>query len=263
MNGPAAVLALVLAETAAGAAAFLFLTPLWDEVKRGFFYLVGLVTMVLAFSAAASAAAGFDRVDAPGGRLGMALAVVLGAATFLWLVLLRTRQATLARWVGIATVPLATAMLFAFARAIPEALWLSAFQLVAGAVFAGAVLDGLLLGHWYLTDRRLTRGPINRMAWLLVGSVVLEAVAVVAGGIGARDQPGSTSSSISALLTVAGNATWIAVGMVACTGLIAGFIRASLKGSRPSAVQSATGFFYLAVITGITAELAAKVRFLP
>jgi hypothetical protein len=154
-------------------------------------------------------------------------------------------------------------MLFAFARAIPEALWLSFFQLLAGAVFSGAVLDGLLLGHWYLTDRKLPRGPINRMAWFLLGAVALEAVAVIAGGIGARDQPGSTSSSISALLTVAGNATWIAVGMVACTGLIAAFIRASLKGARPSAVQSATGFFYLAVITAFTAELAAKVRFLP
>jgi hypothetical protein len=35
-----------------------------------------------------------------------------------------------------------------------------------------------------------------------------------------------------------------------------------LRGTRPAAVQSATGFFYLAVITAFTAELAAKVRFL-
>jgi hypothetical protein len=28
-------------------------------------------------------------------------------------------------------------------------------------------------------------------------------------------------------------------------------------------VQAATGFFYLAVITAVTAEFAAKVRFLP
>ena len=41
------------------------------------------------------------------------------------------------------------------------------------------------------------------------------------------------------------------------------FIALTLRGTRPSAVQSATGFFYLAVITAFTAELAAKVRFLP
>ena len=34
MNGPAGVLALVVAETVAGGAAFLFLTPLWREVRQ-------------------------------------------------------------------------------------------------------------------------------------------------------------------------------------------------------------------------------------
>jgi len=34
MTGPAGVMALVLAETAAGGAAFLFLTPLWNEVSE-------------------------------------------------------------------------------------------------------------------------------------------------------------------------------------------------------------------------------------
>ena len=52
-------------------------------------------------------------------------------------------------------------------------------------------------------------------------------------------------------------------GVYFSTGLIAIFIRLTLRGERQSAVQSATGFFYLAVITAFTAELAAKVRFLP
>jgi hypothetical protein len=94
-------------------------------------------------------------------------------------------------------------------------------------------------------------------------AVLLETAAVILGGIGAPDHPGQTSTSINPLLTVAGSATWIAIGMVACTGLIAVFIRLTLRGTRPTAVQSATGFFYLAVITAFTAELAAKVRFLP
>ena len=51
--------------------------------------------------------------------------------------------------------------------------------------------------------------------------------------------------------------------MVGTTGLVVGFVRATLRGERPSAVQAATGFFYLAVITALTAEFAAKVRFLP
>jgi hypothetical protein len=51
--------------------------------------------------------------------------------------------------------------------------------------------------------------------------------------------------------------------MVGTTALIAVMIRLTLKGDRPSAVQSATGFFYLAVVTAFTAEVAVKVRFLP
>jgi hypothetical protein len=263
VSGPAGVLALVLAETAAGAAGFLFLTPLWSEVKRGFFYLTGLVVLVLAVSAAGAAGAGFDPAKAPAGRTGMFLALALGGATLLWMAMMRFGQAGPARALGIATVALALGMLVAFADATPEGFGISLVQLLAGAVFTGAVLDGLLLGHWYLTDRRLTRGPINRMAWLLIGSVAVEAIVVLAGASAAPPGGGAASSSVSPLLTVSGNATWIAFGMVACTGLIAAFIRASLKGTRPSAVQSATGFFYLAVITAFTAELAAKVRFLP
>ncbi len=125
----------------------------------------------------------------------------------------------------------------------------------------GAVLDGLLLGHWYLTDRRLSRGPINRMAWILIAAVLLEAAAVIVGSAGG--DPTTGSSTLNPLLTIAGSATWIAFGMVACTALIAVMIRLTLKGTRPTAVQSATGFFYLAVITAFTAELAAKVGFLP
>lgn len=259
MKGPAGVLVLVLAETAAGGAGFLFLTPLWDEVKRGFFFLTGGIVLVLTLAAAGAAGGGSVFARAAAGRQATALTFVLAGATLLWLALMALRRAVAARVLGIATAPVAVAMLVLFARATGEGLALSLFQLLAGALFTGAVLDGLLLGHWYLTDRKLPRGPINRMAWLLIGAVVVEAAAVLAGGL--RAGPGS-ASSLSPLLTAAGNATWIAFGMVACTGLIAAFIRLSLRGTRPTAVQSATGFFYLAVITAFTAELAAKVRFL-
>jgi len=259
VNGPAAVLALVLAETAAGAAGFLFLTPLWTEVKRGFFYLTGAVVLLLSLGAAGAARSGIQN-----GSAGMWAALALSGVTLVWLLLMRFRAERAARILGVASVGLALAMLLLFARDTGEGMAVSSFQLIAGALFTGAVLDGLLLGHWYLTDRKLTRGPINRMTLLLIVAVLIEAGAVLAGGVSkANTDVISPTTSLSPLLTVSGNATWIAFGMVACTGLIAAFIRAALKGTRPQAVQSATGFFYLAVITAFTAELAAKVRFLP
>src|SRR5439155_12443874 len=262
VRGPAGVMALVLAETAAGGAAFLFLTPLWREVKTGFFVLTGVVVLALAGGAGGAAVAGLDPGVA-GGRLADVLAFALVGATLVWLALLVGRARRAGRAVGLGSVAVAAAMLFAFARTSEESTALSFFQLLAGAAFTGAVLDGLLLGHWYLTDRRLPRGPINRMAWILVGAVALELAAVVAGGFGSTDQTVAATNSLNPLPSVAGSATLIASGMVACTGLIAVFIQLTLRGTRPTAVQSATGFFYLAVITALTAELAAKIRFLP
>jgi hypothetical protein len=260
VKGPAGVMALVLAETTAGGVLFLFLTPLWNEVRRGFFYLTGGIVLVMALATAGTAASA-SSASGPA-RAAVILALITAGATLGWMVLALARRAVLGRAVGIATVPLSVALLFAFARTGDESTFLSFFQLLAGAVFIGAVLDGLLLGHWYLTERKLPRRPILRMTWGLIGAVVLEAVAVSVGGFGAP--PGSSvTRSISPILTVAGVASWIAIGMVGLTGLIAVFIRITLRGDRPAAVQSATGFFYLAVITAITAEVAAKIHFLP
>lgn len=256
-------MALVLAEATAGGAMFLFLTPLWGEVKRRFFYLTGSILLALALVTAGAASAGYGSGGTEG-RTATALALATAGATLLWLILVMARAGAVGRVVGILTVPLSVAMLFAFARAADESVGLAFFQLLAGALFTGAVLDGLLVGHWYLTDRKLPRGPINRMAWVLIGAVALEAVAVIAGGFGSTGQAGSAATSaLNPILTLAGVASWIAIGMVAATGLIAIFIRLTLTGERPAAVQSATGFFWLAMITAFTAELAAKVRFLP
>src|SRR3989337_305127 len=103
MKGPAGVTALVLAETVAGGLALLFLTPLWGEVKRGFFKLTGAVLFVL----------------------------------------------------GIASACVSIAVLVAMAGTGEGTRIVALLQLLAGAGFLGAVMDGLLLGHWSLTDRRL------------------------------------------------------------------------------------------------------------
>jgi hypothetical protein len=96
------------------------------------------------------------------------------------------------------------------------------------------------------------------MTMALLVSVVAAAVAVISAGFTGVE----TSTAINPLLTVGALAPWIALGMVAATGLIAGFVHAVLKGERASAVQSATGFYYLAVVTAFTAEVAVKTRFL-
>ncbi|HWO70813.1 MAG TPA: hypothetical protein VNP94_08670 [Actinomycetota bacterium] len=258
MRGSAGVMAVVLAEAVVGGLALAFLTPLWHEVKRGFFVLLG------ALQAALAAAAWFaaTRARVPGdaaGRWTVLLAAALAVATAAWAGILFLRRARAARAIGLASLPVAGALLVAVAAAGRQPLPLSLFQVAAGSAFLGAVLDGLLLGHWYLTDRRLGRGPIRRAATLLLAAVAAEAAAVVSGGFGAV----GADPTINPLLTAGALAPWIAAGMVLATALVAGLVVAALRGERASAVQAATGFFYLAVMTAFTAEVAVKVRFLP
>jgi hypothetical protein len=257
MEGPAATIALVLAETAAGGTALLWLGGLWGRVRPGFFVLTGLAVLTCALLATLAASSATTTPVGEATRLAVLLCAVVAAVLGLSAAALILRLDGVGRVLGFLGIPSAAAMLGGFAAVgfVPAIL-----QLLAGAVFLGAVLDGLLLGHWYLTDRRLPRDHIRRLSVVLLVAVGLEAAAVVSLGFG-TNQPADVSG-FSPLLGVAGLTVWLALGMVACTALIAVLIRASLRGQSSRAVQGATGFFYLAVITALTAEMAAKVGFL-
>lgn len=259
MQGASGVIALVLAETAAGGAAVLWLTSLWGSVKRGFFVLTTAVLAACAAAAAASASA----ARVPGGDADVAilLAWITTGILALSLLALALRRLTAGRWLGLASVPLGIGLLVALAGLAEPGMLPALVQLAAGAAFMGAATDGLLLGHWYLVDRGLDRAHIKRLALVLIGAVGVEVVALIVGG--ARGDVAPTEG-FSPFLTVGGGAIYmtIVLGMVGITALIAVLIHLALREPRPRAVQAATGFFYLAVITAFTAELAAKVRFL-
>jgi hypothetical protein len=260
MEGPAATIALVLAETAAGGTALLWLGGLWGRVRRGFFVLTGLAVLSCAVLATLAASSAATTPVGEAARLAVLLCALTSAVLGLSAAALILRLDVAGRALGLLGVPTAAAMLGGFATVAGSGFVPALLQLLAGAVFLGAVLDGLLLGHWYLTDRRLPRDHIRRLSLVLLVAVALEAVAVAVLGFGTSEPP--DVSGFSPILGVAGLTVWLALGMVACTALIAVLIRASLRGQSARAVQGATGFFYLAVITALTAETAAKVGFL-
>lgn len=258
MKGSAGVMALVFAQTVAGTAVLLWCTPLWREVKRGFFKLTGAILLVLALAEWWSAHAGLVQGDASG-RWSVRLALATAAVILVYTLLLFAKQEGVARVMGLLSVVVSIAAMVAMAKTGRRSVGLGLFQLVAGAAFLGSVTAGLLLGHWYLTDRGLPRAPINRFTDVMLAAVALEAVAVISGGFSGT----ASSQNLNPLLTAGALAPWIALGMVGTTGLVAVFTRLTLKGTRASAVQSATGFYYLAVVTAFTAEVAVKIRFLP
>jgi hypothetical protein len=135
-------------------------------------------------------------------------------------------------------------------------LALGALTLATGALFLGATLDGLLLGHWYLVDRRLSNRPIAALAAWLVAGVVAALVSAALGG--ARGS--GVDQALSPLLAFPNLTVYLAVGLVLLCGLMASFIRVLVRGN---SIQAATGMFYLAVIMALAAEFAAKVYFFP
>jgi hypothetical protein len=258
VTGAAGVMALVLAETVAGASALLWLTPLWGEVKRSYFTLSGVMLSLFALGAWRAAMAGAVAGDGAG-RWSIRLSIATLVAIAIWTALMLARKHLPARVVGCLSLVPATLAIVAMGGTGRQQELLCLFQLIAGAAFLGSVLDGLFLGHWYLTDRGLSRAPIQRYTLALLIAVCVEAVAVITGGFKGT----GASSQINPLLTAGALAPWIALGMVITTGVIAVLVKLALRGTRASAVQSATGFFYLAVVTAFTAEVAVKTRFFP
>lgn len=262
MEGPSATVALVLAEAAAGGTALLWAGGLWGSVKRGFFLLTGASLLTLALLSTLTAASTIAPAAASAAEEVAIIACSIFAGLLgLSLTALILRFDAAGRVLGWLAIPAGIAVLGLFAALSDElrGFGSSLALLLAGAAFLGAVLDGLLLGHWYLTDRRLPRDHIRRFSTLLLVAVGIEAVALLV--LGLTGAP-TDSAGFSVILGVTGLTTWLALGMAGCTALIAFLIRASLRGESGRAVQGATGFFYLAVITAFTAEMAAKVGFL-
>jgi hypothetical protein len=259
VTGIAGVLALVLAETVAGAALLTWISPLWNETKRSYFTLwTALAALLLAWPAWLAASSGAITGDDAGtwaSRLALATGVVLTLAFVSFV----ARLQVAGRILGLLSCGAGVAVLAAMSATGRQGYAVSLFQLLAGAAFLGAAYDGLFLGHWYLTDRKLSRRPIARATLTLIVATCVEIAAILTSGFG-----GTTSSApLNPLLTTGALAPWIAIGMAAATLLIGALVHAALRGERPSAVQSATGFYYLAVVTAFTAEVAVKTRFLP
>jgi hypothetical protein len=253
------VLALILAEIVAGASVLTWASPLWNETKRRYFTIWAAIMVVLfVWPTWLSARAGATPGDADGVTV---VRLTLGSAVALTItaVLLLARRETAGRVAGIASALLAVVALAAMATTGRQSIAVSGFQLAAGAALLGSSYSALFLGHWYLTDRKLSRRPINRYTTILIAATVIEGVAIATGGFSGS----AASGSFNPLLTAGGLAPWIAVGSAVTTLVIAIFARLTLQGERATAVQAATGFFYLALITAFVAEVAVKTRFLP
>ena len=254
MDGATGVMAIILLETAAGAAALLAVSGVWGVVRRGFFLLTG-ITIALCAAGAWAITAAEAGTSPVAGRAVMGIAVFTGIAV-VWQVLLIVRQERLAHIAGLVTAVAGVVALLLFSPVRERAAGFAAAELLMGALFLGSTAYGLLLGHWYLVERRLTNAYMVRSSYLYAAGVVAAAI----GTILAARNPAPPAGNLSPLLAIPSVTLLLAGGFTAICALIAPFVwKLANEGGR--SIQAATGYFYLAVIMAFSAEMAAKLRF--
>ncbi len=130
--------------------------------------------------------------------------------------------------------------------------WLQVARMIVGALFLGAVSDAMLLGHWYLVQPGLSRGPLLELVkwtaiWWLPEVILL---LLPTGMISALN--GTIDDGYGGML----GWFWVAsavttIGLVYVTHL-------ALKERQYSAVMAATGLLYLAILTAFGTDLVAR-----
>jgi hypothetical protein len=130
--------------------------------------------------------------------------------------------------------------------------WLAISRFLVGAAFMGVITDAMLLGHWYLVQPGLARGPLLELVrwtgWIWLPEVVLLLVPV--GMVSVIN--GTIDDNYNGLLG------WFWIACAVTTGGLIVVTRLALKERYYSAVMSATGLLYLAILTAFGTDLVAR-----
>ncbi|HSL56454.1 MAG TPA: hypothetical protein VK866_01295 [Acidimicrobiales bacterium] len=134
---------------------------------------------------------------------------------------------------------------------------LSVVRVLAGAALMGAVSDAMLLGHWYLVQPGLARGPLLELVrWTgWVWPFHVAAFLWPTGMISVID--GTIDDGYGGLLS------WFWIACVVTTIGLVFVTRAALKERQYAAVMAATGLLYLAILTAFGQDLVARATLAP
>ena len=134
----------------------------------------------------------------------------------------------------------------------PYDIAVSVLRTLVGAAFLGAVSDAMLLGHWYLVQPGLARGPLNELnRWLAVVWPFEIVVLLLPTGM-LSVLSGAIEDGYGGILG------WFWVACAVTTIVLCFVTRAALKERAYSAVMAATGLLYLAILTAFGTDLVAR-----
>jgi len=276
--------ATVLLQWATGGLLFLWVTTRRREVGIGYGWLLRAVYAVLAMGAAAAGLL----VDAVAVRDGAAIGVVVAAGVALTVSIVRrkagvagerarkerkaTRVAVMAGtqapesvagpgvgpvrefppFLDLVAPLIGLVGLVAAGMAAGEPRALAVARTLVGAVFLGAVSDAMLLGHWYLVQPGLGRGPLLELIRWLAFTWPLEVAVLL--------WPTGMLSVLSGTVDDGWDGTlgWFWVACAIATLVLTAVTQAALREKAYSAVMAATGLLYLAILTAFGTDLVAR-----
>ncbi len=180
------------------------------------------------------------------------------AVSVLHLVAAFTEHARLARALGWAGGAVGVVAIVLLAALVSAPAW--SYAGVLGSMLVSAlVLGGSLMamswGHWYLTNSGLPKEPLEQMALLVLGALVVQALLVVAGAAAPVRETPLTQGAFGVSLGE-NPAFWFRVGV----GLLFPLVLAWLawRAAMIRGMMSATGLLYIAVGAVLAGEVLAR-----
>ncbi len=130
--------------------------------------------------------------------------------------------------------------------------WLGVARIVVGAFFLGAVSDAMLLGHWYLVQPGLGRGPLNELVKWTTALWPFELIVLLI--------PTGMVSVLNGTIDdgFLGQLGWFWAASTIATIILLGLTIVILRGKEYSAVMAATGMLYLAILMAFSMDLVAR-----
>jgi hypothetical protein len=225
-------------------------------VRRGHFRIVAWGAFLVGALALLSGRAALDGVSGAGTFENALIALVI--ACLLYALVQYSRSDVAGAVLGLAvTVVGAGSLALAAGLLAPGPDVLEGFQLLAGAAVLGAVTNGMLLGHWYLNQPGLQPWALARLTTLsLVAVLGSGALGLLAAGSLAGASTGGAVLGLPGFgesLGVAFYLVWLM--LVILTGVVILLARRCVK---IRSIQSATGLYYVAILTAGVAEFVVR-----
>jgi len=254
VTGAQAVVALVLIEWTAGWMAACAWSQSWDQIRRGHFRITAWITLFLSAVAFFTGRAALGAGDSSTKTLLLVL-LVLSAA---YLVVQYSNTDLPGTVVGAAAGVMGAVALASLGTLIDGwPGWLAALELLGGMVLLGGVMNGMMLGHWYLNQPGLKTDALARLTNLaLVGAVGTAVLGLVAAPRLAGAETEGAVLGLPGFGQSFGLAFYVAwLVLIVFTAVV---IWAARRCVKIRSIQSATGLFYVAVLSAGVSEFLVR-----